>query len=184
MPKIRSCPETGPRATLSSHQPLAIRKMENSLDRPTSNCSSTSQIRYCSNQLLHQVGGGRATIHDHRGQMHELHLKKHYMLVWCPHSIIIENEKQFDKTCQELGIYKLFSTPGHPQMNGQVEAANKMIKDNLKKKLERLKGAWVDELPMVLWAYSTTPKEATGETPVSLVFGNEVVILTEVGPLS
>ena len=62
-----------------------------------------------------------------------------------------------------------------------MEAANKTIKDNLKKKLERLKGAWVDELPMVLWAYRTTPKEATGETPFSLVFRTEAIIPTEVG---
>ena len=34
---------------------------------------------------------------------------------------------------------------------------------------------------MVLWAYHTTPKEATRETPFSLVFGTEVVILAEVG---
>ena len=80
-----------------------------------------------------------------------------------------------------MGIHKLFSTPGHPQANGQVEAANKTIKDNLKKKLERLKGAWADELPMVLWAHRTTPKEATGETPFSLVFGTEAVIPAEVG---
>ena len=86
--------------------------------------------------------------------------------------------------CQELGIHKLFSTPGHPQANGQVEAANKMIKDNLKKKFECLKGAWADELPMVVWVHRTTSKEATGETPFSLVFGTEAVILAEVGLLS
>ena len=80
-----------------------------------------------------------------------------------------------------MGIHKLFSTLGHPQANGQVEAANKTIKDNLKKKLERLKGAWADELPMVLWAHRTTPKSATGETPFSLVFGTEAVIPAEVG---
>ena len=34
---------------------------------------------------------------------------------------------------------------------------------------------------MVLWAHRTTPKEATGETPFSLVFGIEAVILAEVG---
>ena len=71
-----------------------------------------------------------------------------------------------------MGIHNLFLTPGHPQVNEKVEVANKTIKDNLKKKLERLKGAWADELPMVLWAHCTTPKEATGETPFSLVFQN------------
>ena len=58
-----------------------------------------------------------------------------------PYSIFIDNGKQFDNLAlkemfQELRIHKLFSTPSHPQANGQVEAANKIIKDNLKKKLE------------------------------------------------
>ena len=57
------------------------------------------------------------------------------------HSIVTDNGKQFDnlalkEMCQELGIHKLFSTQGHLQANRQVEAANKTIKDNLKKKLE------------------------------------------------
>ena len=83
--------------------------------------------------------------------------------------------------CHKLGIHKLFSTSGHPQANGQVQAAKKTIKDNLKKTLERLKGAWVDELPMVLWAHRTTPKEETRETLFSLVFGTKAMIPTKVG---
>ena len=83
--------------------------------------------------------------------------------------------------CQKLIVYKLFSTLTHPQVNGQGEAANKTMKDNLKKKLERLKGAWVDELSMVLWAHRTMPKEANGEKPFSLVFRTEAVIPADVG---
>ena len=103
-----------------------------------------------------------------------------------PHSIVTDNGKQFDnpslkEICQELEIHKLFSTPGHPQASGQVKADNKTIKDNLKKKLEQLKGAWVDELPIVLCAHRTTPKKATRETSFSLVFGTEAIILAEVG---
>ena len=74
----------------------------------------------------------------------------------------------------------MFSTPGHPQANRQVEATNKTIKENLKKKIERLKGTWVDKLPMVLWAHRMTPKKATGETPLSLVFRTKTIILAEV----
>ena len=33
---------------------------------------------------------------------------------------------------------------------------------------------------MVIWAHRTTPKEATGDTLFSLVFGTEVVIPVEV----
>ena len=75
----------------------------------------------------------------------------------------------------------MFSSPGHPQSNGQVEAANKTIKENLKKNLEKHKGAWIDELPRVLWAYRTTRRTATGETPFAMAFGVEAVIPVEIG---
>ena len=62
-----------------------------------------------------------------------------------------------------------------------MEAANKTIKENLKKNLEKHKGAWIDELPRVLWAYRTTKRTATGETPFAMAFGVEAVIPVEVG---
>ncbi|XP_071687542.1 uncharacterized protein [Rutidosis leptorrhynchoides] len=39
---------------------------------------------------------------------------------------------------------------------------------------------WIDELPNVLWAHRTTPKGATNETPFSLVYGSEAVILAKI----
>ena len=67
----------------------------------------------------------------------------------------------------------------HPQANGQVEAINRVIKKNLKTKLEKMKGAWADELPNVLWAYRTTPRTTTGESPFSLAYGCEAVLPVE-----
>ena len=52
---------------------------------------------------------------------------------------------------------------------------------NLKTRLKRAKGLWVDELPSVLWAYRTTPRAPTGETPFSLAFRAEAIILVEIG---
>ncbi|XP_074296944.1 uncharacterized protein LOC141627610 [Silene latifolia] len=72
------------------------------------------------------------------------------------------------------------STPRNPQSNGQAESSNKIIIENLKKKLEEIGGKWAEELPLVLWADRTTPKVATGQTPFSLVFGAEAVIPSEV----
>ena len=37
------------------------------------------------------------------------------------------------------------------------------------------------ELPNILWAYQTTPRKATNETPYSLAFGFEIVIPLEIG---
>ena len=49
----------------------------------------------------------------------------------------------------------------------------------LKKRLEGSHGKWAEELHGVLWAYRTTPKTSTGETPYSLVYGSEAIVPTE-----
>ncbi|KAM6546020.1 hypothetical protein CsatB_026756 [Cannabis sativa] len=60
-----------------------------------------------------------------------------------------------------------FTIGPRPQANGQVEAANKTLKDTIKKKLDVGKGRWVDELPQVLWAHRTTEKTTMRYTPFS-----------------
>ncbi|XP_075640281.1 uncharacterized protein LOC142612035 [Castanea sativa] len=65
--------------------------------------------------------------------------------------------------------------------NGQAEATNKVILAGLKKRLDDAKGGWVEELPHVLWAYRTTPRRSTGETPFSMTYGMEAVIPLESG---
>ena len=47
--------------------------------------------------------------------------------------------------------------------------------------LEGAKGIWSDKLPRVLWAYRTTARMLTGETPFRLAYRSEVVIPTEIG---
>ena len=46
--------------------------------------------------------------------------------------------------------------------------------------LEEAKVAWLDELPSVLWAYRTTMRTSTGETPFKLAYESETVIPAEV----
>ena len=44
-----------------------------------------------------------------------------------------------------------------------------------------VKGAWLEELPSVLWAYRTTARIPTRETPFNLTYGIEAVIPVKVG---
>ena len=97
-----------------------------------------------------------------------------------------DNEKQFDKPkfrdfYAELGIKNYYSSPAHPQSNGQAEVTIRTLKAVLKTKLEDLKGKWVEYLPEVLWENKTTRKSATQDTPFTLDFGTEVVAPIEVG---
>ena len=51
----------------------------------------------------------------------------------------------------------------------------------LKTRLEGAKGIWPEELPSILWAYRITARTPTKETPFRLIYGNEAVILAEIG---
>ena len=97
-----------------------------------------------------------------------------------------DNGKQFDNPkfrnfCAKLGIKNYYSSPAHPQSNGQAEVTIRTLKAALKTKLEDLKGKWVEYLPQVLWEYRTTRKSTTQETPFALAFGTEAVDPVEVG---
>ena len=103
-----------------------------------------------------------------------------------PRALVSDNGKQFDNAkfrdfCAELGIKNYYSSPTHPQSNGQAEVTIRTLKAAFKTKLEDLKGSWVEYLPEVLWAYRTTQKSATRETPFALTFGIEAVAPVEVG---
>ena len=51
----------------------------------------------------------------------------------------------------------------------------------IKTRLEGAKGLWSKELLNVLWAYKTTARTPTGETPFRLTFGTEAVIPVKIG---
>ena len=72
-----------------------------------------------------------------------------------PRAVVSDNGKQFDNAkfrdfCAELGIKNYYSSPAHPQSNGQAEVTIRTLKAALKTKLEDLKGKWVEYLPEVL----------------------------------
>ncbi|GKB13663.1 reverse transcriptase domain-containing protein [Tanacetum coccineum] len=85
------------------------------------------------------------------------------------------------KQAEGLGIKLVSTSVYHPQANGAVERANRSIMQGIKTRLHQEGGAWVEELPNVLWAHRTTPKTSNGETPFSLAYGTEAVIPAEIG---
>ena len=103
-----------------------------------------------------------------------------------PRVLVSDNGKQFDNSafrnfCLELGIKNHYSSPAHPQVNGQVEVTNRTLLKIIKTRLEGAKGIWPNELPSVLWAYRTTARTPTGETPFQLTYEADAVILVEIG---
>nr|XP_025640759.1 uncharacterized protein LOC112735437 [Arachis hypogaea] len=93
-------------------------------------------------------------------------------------------DRKFVEFLANLGVKQKFSSVEHPQINGQVKSANKIILLGLKKQLDSKKGAWADELASVLWSYRTTEQSSTGKTPFHLTYGVDAVIPVEIGELS
>ena len=103
-----------------------------------------------------------------------------------PRVFVSNNGKQFDNNafknfCSELSIKNHYSSPAHPQANGQVEVTNRSLLKIIKTRLEGAKGIWSDELPKVLWAYRTTARTPTREMPFWLAYVADAVIPMEVG---
>jgi transposase InsO family protein len=106
-----------------------------------------------------------------------------------PHNIITDNgtnftSKEFKNYYEGLGIKLKFASVAHPKTNGQVEKANGLIFNRIKKRLlaplKKTKHAWVDELPFVLWSLRTTPNAATQEMLFFLVHGVEAMLPVEI----
>jgi len=68
-----------------------------------------------------------------------------------PKYFVTDNRTQFASNravdfCTQLGIQTKFVSVIHLQVNGQAEAANKVIMNDIKKKLEAAKGLWAEHL--------------------------------------
>ena len=71
-----------------------------------------------------------------------------------------------------------------PRANGQVERANGMILDVLKKRFykneQKHPDKWLKELPAVVWGLRTQPSRTTSVSPYFMVFGSEAILLADI----
>ncbi|GJS23245.1 putative ribonuclease H-like domain-containing protein [Tanacetum coccineum] len=74
-----------------------------------------------------------------------------------------------------------FASVKHPQANELVERANRSLGEGIKARLGEGNKNRIEELPCVLWAHRTMIKSSYGDTPFSLTYGTEAVILAEIG---
>ena len=103
-----------------------------------------------------------------------------------PRVFISDNGRQFDNSpfrefCEELGIHNHYSSPGHPQDNGQMEVTNRSLLKMIKTRLEGDKGTVArraPQCPMGLQDYSKNPHRRNS---FRLMFGTEVIIPVEIG---
>jgi hypothetical protein len=54
------------------------------------------------------------------------------------------------------------------------------MKPRLEAPVHRARGAWVEELPSMLWSLRATPNRSIGLTPFFLVYGAEAILPSDV----
>jgi hypothetical protein len=91
---------------------------------------------------------------------------------------------QFWEFCENACIKIKYVSVAHRRANGQVERANGMIIDGLKKRLydenSKKGGKWIHELPHVIWGLQTQSSQAIGQTPFFLVYGSEAILPADI----
>ena len=88
--------------------------------------------------------------------------------------------KPFETFLAKYGIKHKVATPYHPQTSGQVELANREIKNILMKMVNASRKDWSIKLHDSLWTYRTTYKTILGMSPYCLVYGKASHLLVEV----
>jgi hypothetical protein len=100
---------------------------------------------------------------------------RHYKTLCTPFTAI-----KFRNWGQDCGISIDYASVTHPEANGQVERANRLILAGLKpilyEELEDYGSKWIEELPKVVWGLRTQASRAIGYSPFFLVYGSEVVL--------
>jgi len=104
-----------------------------------------------------------------------------------PALVISDNGTQFtDKKFQDylrnVGIKQSFTFVEHPHANGLAKVANMIILQGIRRRLDKDKTSWADELHTVLWAYRTTPHSTT--STFRLTYETEPVVPIELTELT
>ncbi|GJU17855.1 reverse transcriptase domain-containing protein [Tanacetum coccineum] len=90
------------------------------------------------------------------------------------------SDNPFKDWYEKLNITQCFASVKHLQSNGLVERTNWSLSEGIKAHFSEGNKNWIEELPHVLWAYRTMFKSSHGDTPLSLTYGTEAIILAEI----
>lgn len=106
-------------------------------------------------------------------------LKEYLTLFGPPKALLTDRGTEFTNrlltdVCRILKIRTMFTTAYHPQANGMVERANRVIKDALATLSLEHPEDWDDLLPYVRLAVNTSVHRSVNDTPLFLLTGRDL----------
>ena len=98
-----------------------------------------------------------------------------------PKCILTDNGTHFtsnmmNQLFNRLGIVHLYSTPYHPQTNGQIERFNSTMDSKIASLSNSSRSDWDDQLPYVIFNYNTSSHSTTNIIPFELMYGRSPVL--------
>lgn len=98
-----------------------------------------------------------------------------------PRCILTDNGTHFtsnmtNELFKQVGATHLYSTPYHPQTNGQVERYNSTMDAKIAALSNSRKTDWDDQLPFVTFNYNTSIHSSTNQIPFEMMYGRSPVL--------
>ncbi|CAF1557917.1 unnamed protein product [Didymodactylos carnosus] len=98
-----------------------------------------------------------------------------------PRCILTDNGSHFtakmmDELFQQIGVTHLYSTPYHPQTNGQIERYNSTMDAKIAALSNEQKTDWDDQLPFVTFNYNTALHATTKQIPFEMMYGRSPIL--------
>ncbi|CAF4001507.1 unnamed protein product, partial [Rotaria sordida] len=98
-----------------------------------------------------------------------------------PRCILTDNGTHFTSTLmneliKQIGSTHLYSTPYHPQSNGQVERYNSTMDAKIAALSNIQKTDWDDQLPFVTFNYNTSIHSSTKQIPFEMMYGRTPIL--------
>ena len=78
--------------------------------------------------------------------------------------------------CELMGVWKIQTSPYHPQTNGQCERFNSTLINMLGTLPKEKKSEWKNHIGTLVHAYNCTQISATGFSPYYLMFGRQLCL--------
>jgi transposase InsO family protein len=98
-----------------------------------------------------------------------------------PRCILTDNGTHFtssltNELIKQMGATHLYSTPYHPETNGQIERYNSTMDAKIAVLSNKRKTNWDDQLPFVTFNYNTSIHSSTKQIPFEMMYGRKPVL--------